>query len=191
MSIWPPTFKIHNGRRWCHFSLLAIRLRHFCVASQGFCTEAMNPNTKPLKPNSKTLKPSSKTSEPNPKGSTSRIAARIANPNALSSLILLRLCTLKQPLHVFGFKRRSQASEVRRSQPELRTQTQCRSGFDGSAPQISERFSVSETSIKQADSLQRNELFGLWLCWGLSGQRDPSHIASGSHIDQTLHGFLF
>ena len=49
---------------------------------------------------------------------------------------------------------------------------------------------MSETSIKQAHSLQRIELFRLRLWWGFSGQRDPSHIASGSHIEPNCTRFF-
>ena len=49
---------------------------------------------------------------------------------------------------------------------------------------------MSETSIKQADSLQRNSLFRFWLWWGFSGQRDPSHMASGSHAEPNFTRFF-
>ena len=86
---------------------------------------------------------------------------------------LPRMHTLKQTLHSFGSKLRSGASEIRRSRPELRTRTQCGSGFDGSAPQISAKFSPPETSRKQADSLQRNSFLASGCAGGFPDSATP------------------
>ena len=69
------------------------------------------------------------TSEPGVRNT--EITTRIANPDQIPLSYCSGLRTLKQTLHVFGSKLRTRASEIRRSRPELRTQTQCESGFEG------------------------------------------------------------